>query len=161
MNKVAMAIEELHRSESKLASDLMRMADRHKADHEIFHVARDLAVWSQDHVRLLAAIGRDYGLELDPEPDGDPSVLASLRQELSDRMGRGSAPALMLLRDLRDVYMDASGVAVDWEILGQAAQGIKDTELHELSTRCRPDTLRQAKWANAMIKEAAPQILGS
>lgn len=159
--KIDLVIEELHRSENELATQLLAISDRHKADHEIFHVARDLAVWSQDHVRRLAATGRDHGLDLEPEPDGDPTVLERFHQGLSDRLGRRSAPALLLLRDLRAVYMDASGVSVDWEMLGQAAQGLKDRALLELTSSCHPDTLRQVRWANAMIKEAAPQILAS
>lgn len=43
MNKVSLAIRELHRSENDLATELLRTADRHKVDHEIFHVARDIA----------------------------------------------------------------------------------------------------------------------
>jgi hypothetical protein len=66
-----------------------------------------------------------------------------------------------VLRDLRDVYMDASGVSVDWELIGQAAQGVRDRELLEVTRRCHPQTLRQAKWANAQLKEKATQILVS
>src|SRR3954447_19146713 len=159
--KVHLALDELHRSENDLAGQLLAVSDRHKADHEIFHVARDLAVWSQDHVRKLAAIGGKYGLELDEEPEGDPTLLQKVRQEIGDRLGRRSAPALLLLRDLRSVYIDAQGVSVDWEMIAQAAQGAKDSELLELASSCHPDTLRQAKWANSQIKEKTPQILGS
>ena len=159
--KIDLALEELHRSENDLAGQLLTISDRHKADHEVFHVARDLAVWSQDHVRLIADIGRKYGLDLDPEPAGDPTLLQKLRQEMADRLGRRSAPALLLLRDLRSVYIDASGVSVDWELIGQAAQGVRDRELLDVVSRCLPDTLRQSKWANAQIKEKATQILVS
>jgi hypothetical protein len=159
--KIDLALDELHRSENDLAAQLLAVSDRHKADHEIFHVARDLAVWSQDHVRRIAAIAPKYGLELDPEPAGDPTLLQKVRQEIGDRLGRRSAPALLLLRDLRSVYIDAQGVSVDWEMIAQAAQGVKDTELLELASSCHPDTLRQAKWANSQIKEKTPQILGS
>jgi hypothetical protein len=151
----------LHRSENELAAQLLAVSDRHKADHEVFHVARDLAVWSQDHVREIARIGRNYGLELDPEPAGDPTVLQRIRQEVSDRLGRRSAPALMLLRDLRSIYVDASGVSVDWELVGQAAQGVRDRELLRVTQTCRPQTLRQTRWANAQLKEKATQILVS
>ncbi|MBX4171569.1 hypothetical protein K3M35_23420 [Rhodococcus sp. DMU2021] len=65
MNKVSLAIRELHRSENDLATELLRTADRHKVDHEIFHVARDIAGWSQQHVRELARAGHDYDLDLD------------------------------------------------------------------------------------------------
>jgi hypothetical protein len=159
--KIDLALEELHRSENDLAGQLLAVSDRHKADHEIFHVARDLAVWSQDHVRKLAAIGGKYGLELDEEPEGDPTLLQKVRQEIGDRLGRRSAPALLLLRDLRSIYMDAHGVSVDWELVAQAAQGVRDRELLELAQGCHPDTLRQAKWANAQLKEKATQILVS
>jgi hypothetical protein len=159
--KIDLALEELHRSENDLAGQLLAVSDRHKADHEIFHVARDLAVWSQDHVREIARAGTRYGLELDPEPAGDPTVLARIRHEVADRLGRRSAPALLLLRDLRSVYLDASGVSVDWELLGQAAQGVRDRELLALTQRCHPQTLRQSKWANAQLKEKATQILVS
>jgi hypothetical protein len=159
--KIDLALAELHRSENDLAHQLLVVSDRHKAEHEVFHVARDLAVWSQDHVREIARIGQTYGLDLDPEPAGDPTVLQKIRQEVSDRLGRRSAPALMLLRDLRSIYMDASGVFVDWELVGQAAQGVRDRELLDVTQQCRPQTMRQAKWANAQLKEKATQILVS
>jgi hypothetical protein len=159
--KIDLALEELHRSENGLAQQLLVVSDRHKADHEVFHVARDLARWSQDHVREIAAIGGKYDLQLDAEPEDDPTVLQKLRQGMADRLGRRSAPALLLLRDLRSIYMDASGVSVDWELIGQAAQGVRDRELLAVVTRCHPETMRQAKWANAQIKEKATQILVS
>ena len=159
--KIDLALEELHRSENDLAHQLLVVSDRHKADHEIFHVARDLAVWSQNHVREIARTGRRYGLDLDPEPAGDPTVLQKVRQEAGDRLGRRSAPALLLLRDLRSIYTDASGVSVDWELVGQAAQGVRDRELLAVTQACLPQTQRQGKWANAQLKEKATQILVS
>jgi hypothetical protein len=159
--KIDLVLEELHRSENDLAAQLLMVSDRHSADHGVHHVARDLATWSQGHVRELARIGRSYDLELDPEPAGDPGLLARVRQEVGDRLGRRSAPALLLLRDLRSVYTDASGVSVDWEMLAQAAQGVKDRELLAVASRCHPQTLRQVRWANSQIKEHAPQIIAS
>jgi hypothetical protein len=61
-NKVGAAIQELHRSENDLAGELLNVSDKHKVDHEIFYVARDIAHWSQQHVRRLAEVGRGYGL---------------------------------------------------------------------------------------------------
>ena len=128
---------------------------------DYYFAAGDLATWSQGHVRRIAAIGGRYGLELDPEPAGDPSLLRRVRQEVGDRLGRRSAPTLLLLRDLRSLYMDASGVSVDWELIAQAAQGVRDRELLDLASSCHPDTLRQARWANAMLKQSATQALVS
>ena len=159
--KLGLAIEELHRSENHLAGALLAMSDRHKADHEVFHVARDIARWSQEHVRALAAIGGDFGVDLDPEPKGDPNVLERVRQTASDLLGRSSAPGLLLLADLRHVYREASGTSLDWELLAQGAQGARKKELLELAERCHPDTLRQVRWANGKLKESATQVLVS
>jgi hypothetical protein len=159
--KIDLALEELHRSENDLAGQLLAMSDRHKADHEVFHVARDLAVWSQEHVREIARVGRRYGLDLDAEAQGDPTLLERVRQEIADRLGRRTAPALLLLRDLRSVYMDASGVSVDWELVAQAAQGVRDRQLLDVASRCHPQTVRQSKWANSQLKVRATQILVS
>ena len=63
--------------------------------------------------------------------------------------------------DVREVFTRASGVSVDWELVAQAAQGLQDTELLDLSKRCHPETLRQVRWANAKLKESATQILVS
>ena len=159
--KLDMAIEELHRSENELHSVLLSMSDRHKADHEVFHVTRDMARWSEQHVAELARAGREFGLQLDPEAKKPSGLLERLQQKTSELSGRSSVPGLLLLADLRHLFREASGTALDWEMLSQAAQGVKDRELYELASTCHPDTLRQARWANAMIKETAPQILAS
>jgi hypothetical protein len=159
--KIGLALEELHRSENHLAHQLLAVAERHKVDHEIFYVGRDLATWSQDHVRRLAAFGDRYGVDLDPEPVGEPRILAKLSEAVSDRLGRRSAPALLLLRDLRSIFIHASGVSADWEMVAQVAQGVEDTQLLTLAQRCHPQNLRQARWANSRIKESATQILVS
>jgi hypothetical protein len=160
-NKVGAAIAELHRTENDLAGALLNLSDQQKVDHEVFHVARDIARWSQDHVRRLAEAGHEFGLDLDPEPKGDPTVLEKARQAASDLMGRSSAPGLVLLADLRHVYREASGVSLDWELLAQGAQGARKKELLQLAKRCHPDTLRQVRWANGKLKESATQVLVS
>jgi hypothetical protein len=157
--RLATALEELHTAENDLAALLLRVAHDHADEHEVHHVARDLAVWSQDHVRLLADAARRYGKELDPEPAGDPSALQRLRENVADRLGRRPDPVLQLLHDLRAVHVAAAGVSLDWELVAQAAQGLQDRELEGLTERCHPDTLRVERWANAQLKEAATQAL--
>lgn len=159
MSKVPMAIEELHRSERHLTEDLLRISDRHKADHEVHHVARDIARWSQEHVRELARIGRHHGLDLDAEPPDDPTLLAKMRQKGDELLGRHHEAALLLLADLRQVHKDAAGVSLDWEVLAQTAQALRDTELLDVTKKCHPETLRQMRWANAKLKESAAQVM--
>ncbi|MBT2383748.1 hypothetical protein [Streptomyces sp. ISL-11] len=159
--KIAAVLRELHHSENALAHHLLLVSERHKADHEIHHLARDLATWSQRHVRALAEAAHRYDLELDPEPRGDTTPAERLREKGGELLGRRPTAGLLVLRDLRKIYTDASGVSVDWEMLAQAAQATKDEPLLRLTRECHPDTLRQMRWANAQLKETSPQILVS
>lgn len=159
--KIGLAIHELHRSEEHLVEVLLAMSDRHKADHEIFHLARDLAGWSQEHVRELARAGRDYDLDLDADTADDSGPLAKVKQKGAELVGRRPEPSMLLIADLRHLFREASGVSLDWEVLAQAAQAVKDLELLALAKRCHPQTLRQARWANAKLKESSAQVLVS
>jgi hypothetical protein len=159
--KLDLAIEELHRSENRLVTVLTSMSDQHKADHEVFYVCRDMAGWSRKHVAELASIGRDFGLELDPDASDEPGVLAALKQRASELTGRRSVPGLLLLADLRHLYREAAGTSVDWELLAQGAQGAKQPELLDVAERCHPQTLRIARWANSHLKVTSPQVLAS
>lgn len=158
-NKVGMALRELHRSENDLAGELLQASDRHKVDHEIFYVARDIARWSQEHVRELARVGEDYGLDLDPEAGDDNTIIATVRQKGAELLGRQHDPALLLLADLRRIHRMAAGVSLDWEILAQTAQALKDRELLSLAKDCHPQTLRQMRWANAQLKVQSAQVM--
>lgn len=158
-NKVGAAIEELHRSENDLAGALLNLSDQQKVDHEVFYVARDIARWSQEHVRRLAGVGRDYGLNLDPDPEDEATLLARLKQKGSELTGRFHEPGLLLLADLRHIHRMAAGVSLDWEILAQTAQAMQDRELLGVAEDCHPETLRQLRWANAKVKEAAAQMM--
>jgi len=159
--KLDMAIEELHRSENELYTVLLGMSDRHKVDHEVFHVARDMASWSQQHVAELAEVGREFGLELDPEAKHPQGLLETLQQKTSELTGRRSAPGLLLLADLRHLYREASGTSLDWELLAQGAQVTKKKDLLDFAERCSPQTLRVSSWAKAKLKESSPQVLAS
>ena len=159
--KLDLAIEELHRSEDHLVTVLTSMSDKHKADHEVFYVCRDMAGWSRTHVAELARVGRDFGLDLDPAASDEPGLLENLKQRASEMTGRRSTPGLLLLADLRHLYREAAGTSVDWELLAQGAQGAKEQELLDVAERCHPQTLRIARWANGYLKVTSPQVLAS
>ncbi len=157
--KLGLALRELHRAENDLAHELLVVSSRHAAEHAVFHVARDLATWSQQHVPLIADAARQFGQDLDPDPQSEPGLADRARRRASDLLGRDADAGVLLLRDLREVYVKASGVSVDWELVAQGAQGARNRELLDLAERLHPDTIRQAKWANAMLKESATQVL--
>lgn len=161
MSKLPTVLRELHRSETSLARDLLAVADRHRVDQEIFHVARDIAGWSKIHVRRLAEAGRDHGARLNAEPRWSVPAVSSLAQRMSTAAGRRPEPGLLLLADLRRVNRKAAGVSMDWELLAQAAQAMRIRPLLELAQSCHPETLRQLRWANAHLKVISPQIIAS
>lgn len=158
-NRIGLAIQELHRTENKLNGALLGLADQQKVDHEVFYVARDIAGWSQEHVRRLAAIGPKYNARLDAEPAEHSQLLSRMKQKGAELTGRFHEPGLLLLADLRHVHRVAAGVSLDWEVLAQSAQAIKDHDLLTLATDCQPQTKRQLQWANAKLKESAAQIM--
>jgi hypothetical protein len=112
-------------------------------------------------VRELARVGKDYGVDLDPEPEDDVTLVAKVRQKGAELVGRHHDPALLLLADLRHVHKMAAGASLDWEILAQTAQAIKDRELLGVSKDCHPETLRQMRWANAQLKVQSAQTMVS
>jgi hypothetical protein len=97
-------------------------------------------------VAELAGAGREFGLTLDPRAESPSGLLEKLQQKTSELTGRRSAPGLLLLADLRHLYREAGGTALDWELL-------------DFAERCHPQTLRVSTWAEAKLKESSPQIL--
>ncbi|BBZ37461.1 hypothetical protein MCNS_05240 [Mycobacterium conspicuum] len=136
------------------------MAARHHSDQDIHHLALDLAGWSQHHLAELADHGRHYGLRLSGKPR-TAAMTGPVQSRLSGLLRRRPEPGLLLLADLRRIHRLAAGASLDWELLSQGAQAAKDEELLSLAARCHPETLRQMRWANAMLKELSPQVLAS
>jgi hypothetical protein len=157
--RIGTVLRDLHHDENELCRTLLRVADEHRADHEVYYVGRDLAEWSARHVREIAAIAGSFGQELDPSPDGSPSVVDQARRWMSERSARSSEMELVMVRDLREIYLRASSVLTDWEMIGQAAQAIVHDDLLSLATKCQAETKRQATWANSKIKESSTQAL--
>ncbi|WP_433327798.1 hypothetical protein [Spirillospora sp. CA-294931] len=141
---VALVLRRLYQDEARLARRLERLAERHPAEHEIHHVARDLAAWSKAHLPSIA--------EAAPPPhDGVPEPETANEPPAHN--------GLALLHDLWQVHLDAAAVSLGWEMVAQTAQASRDGELLALAQRCHPDTLRQMRWTNAQIKQLSPQIL--
>ncbi|WP_432058536.1 hypothetical protein [Streptomyces sp. bgisy022] len=162
MNSIALVLRLLHDGERDLEQDLLAAAARHRVEHEFRHVATDVAGWSRKHAARLAELGRDHGLDLSG-PRGRPQagILSALREKASEALGRRPEPGLILLHDLRDLHLAAAGNSLHWEMLGQAAQARRDTRLLGLVSDCHPQTLRQLRWTNTLLKVLSPQLLTS
>ncbi|MFF6806387.1 hypothetical protein [Streptomyces sp. NPDC012616] len=162
MNGIAFTLRALHHGERHLAGQLTAVAERHRTEHEVHHVAQDLAVWSRAHAAHLAEAARAHGLDLAASP-GAPAagVLSSLRERTAEAVARRPEPGLLLLRDLRGLHLSAAENSLYWEMLAQAAQATRDEELLSVVSTCHPQTLRQMRWTNTLIKNLAPQVLTS
>ncbi|MEV7796725.1 hypothetical protein AB0O68_32895 [Streptomyces sp. NPDC087512] len=162
MNGITVTLRALHHGEKRLAGELLAVADRHRTDHEVHHVATDLAHWSREHVRELARAGHEHGLDLDDSSGTTLSgLLSGVRRTAAEAVGRRPEPGLLLLRDLRELHLDATANSLHWEMLAQVAQATKNEALLDLVSRCHPQTLRQMRWTNTMVKVLSPQILSS
>ncbi|MFE0890040.1 hypothetical protein ACFW4Q_13480 [Streptomyces rochei] len=162
MNGITLTLRVLHRGERHLAHDLVTVAERHRTEHEVHHVATDLAGWSRDHVRRLAEVAAHHGVRLGDPPDtSSDGVLATLRAKASEAVAHRPEPGLLLLRDLRELHLAAAENSLHWEMLAQAAQASRDSELLGMASACHPRTLRQMRWTNTMIKNLSPQLLNS
>ena len=161
MNGIALILRTLHDSEQHLSDDLLTVAERHRAEHEVHHVATDLAAWSQAHVRRLAEAAARHGTNLEGSPDPACGDFSTSRKNASEALEHRPEPGILLLRDLRELHLSAAANSLHWEMLAQAGQASRDTALLQLASDCHPQTSRQMRWTNTMIKTLAPQILTS
>ncbi|MFF2950452.1 hypothetical protein ACFVVU_03740 [Kitasatospora sp. NPDC057965] len=158
MTGIAITLRALYEGERRLEDELLAVAQRHRAEHEIRHVATDLARWSGEHGRRLAETARHHGLDL-PGPHKDPEGVA--REKTAETPGLHLVPGLPLLDDLRGLHLSAADNSLHWEMLAQAARATHDLPLLGAATDCHPRTLRQMRWTNTMIKTLSPQLLTS
>ncbi|WP_086793283.1 hypothetical protein [Streptomyces thermovulgaris] len=162
MNGIALVLRALHHGENRLAEQLTAVAGRHRAEHEVHHVALDLAGWSREHAQRLADAARRQGLDLDDAPgELSSGMLPALQEKATGAADRRPEPGLLLLRDLRELHLGATENSLHWEMLAQAAQAARDDELPAVVSACHPRTLRQMRWTNTLVKNLSPQILTS
>ncbi|MEV5970390.1 hypothetical protein [Streptomyces sp. NPDC051921] len=162
MNGVELLLRALHRGEQALAEELTAAAEHHRAEHEIHHVATDLAAWSHEHVQRLTRTAAERGLDLAGVPAGAPgNILGADPMSTPEAGGPSPESPLMLLRDLRNLHLRAVSNSLHWEMLAQAAQASKDAALLSLASDCHPRTLRQMRWTNTLLKTLSAQAITS
>lgn len=161
MNGIQYALRRVHHGENELAKDLLATGERYRVDHEIHHVAGDLAAWSRHHVAVLAEQAANFGLDLDADADRPSAAGERLRSAMSTMTGRRKEPGLMLLEDLADLYLRAADNSLAWEMLAQVARAKRQKELLAVTEDCHERNLRQLRWLNSTIKTHAPQILAA
>ncbi|MFL5780707.1 MAG: hypothetical protein ACJ760_05280 [Thermoleophilaceae bacterium] len=68
--KLGVAIRDVAKAEERLAESLLEVGERHKADHDVYHLTRKLARWSQGHVAALVPLGVRYDVEFSADDIG-------------------------------------------------------------------------------------------
>jgi hypothetical protein len=160
--KLYKAIDDIGKSEMELASQLAQLAEHHAAEHDVFHLGHRLANECAERVRKLDPFVERYDARhVDTDEIGSPGFLAALRQKASEMMGRVDVVGLVLLEELREVYLAAQRVELDWIILHQAAMAVRDRELLEVQTECHEQAEVVGKWLRTRIKVATAQVLAT
>src|SRR3954451_15274601 len=139
----------LHRAECELAEAFREVADGHPDEPDVFHICNRLAEECDAHAEKLGPPVRRYGEEAEDEP-------ARLHSQIFQGSREGG---LGLLRDLQDAYLMAAECDIAWTMVGQAAQGVRDSELLDVVHSCEEETSMQLKWLRTRMKQAAPQAL--
>jgi hypothetical protein len=160
--KLDRAIADVQRAEEELARALRRVGERHAVEHDLYHLGRTLARKCAEHVEKLAPFAERYGA---PPGDADvaesPGLVEALRHKGAELLGRSEASGMLLLRDLRNLYLTAQEAELAWVILAQAAQAVRDRELLLVVTPCHEEAQMRGKWLRTRIKETAPQVLAA
>jgi hypothetical protein len=159
--KIGPLLERLHELEVELAEDYRALGERHAADHDVYHACHAFAKQAEKHADALARQAARYGEEVDSDagPDVWSGLLESARRAGSDLLGRRPEAGLLLLRDLRALFLAAEEVSITWVMAGQAAQAARDAELLATVSECHSEVELQVKWLTTRIKVAAPQTL--
>ncbi|MGN6609622.1 MAG: hypothetical protein ACTHMS_21760 [Jatrophihabitans sp.] len=155
------ALSKVHQAEDDLVEHLVAVAERHATEHEVHHVALDLARWSREHLAAVAGTAQARGIDLDPHPHGPSRVSRAAQRATAVMGGRRPEPGVLLLEDVEQLYLLASAASLAWELLGQHAKAQRDADLLGVVTTCHPRTLRQVRWANTTLRTVSPQVLGS
>jgi hypothetical protein len=158
--KIGSLLARLHELETDLADELRALGERHAADHDVFHQCHTFALQCERHAAALQPVAARYGEEVDDDSPGFWSgILESARRAASTSVGRVPESGLLLLRDLRTLFLQAEECSITWVMAGQAAQAARDQELLEVVRTCHLETEIQVKWFVTRIKVASPQAL--
>ncbi|MFG2085318.1 MULTISPECIES: hypothetical protein [unclassified Spirillospora] len=158
--KLDKAIEQVQDAEADLAKELRSLADRHAVEHDLYHLGLTLAQQCAEHVESLAPFADRYGAS-GQKVAGPPGLLDPIRKASARMADRSEPVGMLLLRDLRNLYLGAQEAEIAWVILVQAAQAARDRDLLNLASTCRETAETRGKWLRTRIKVTAPQVLVS
>jgi len=157
--KLDRAIKDCQDAETDLAQELRQVGERHAVEHDLYHLSHTLARKCEEHLERLRPFVERYGADgSEPDVAETPTLLERMRHKTSELLGRSEATGLLLVRDLRDLYLQAQEAELAWVILAQCAQAARDRELLTAVSEIHSDAEMRGKWLRTRIKETAPQV---
>jgi hypothetical protein len=160
--KLGHALDDVGESERDLVSELRDLAERHAAEHDLYHLGHTLAGQGESRLDRLAPFADRYGTHrTGPSGDTSPGPLERIQRAASRLLGRSEITGLVLLHDLRDLYLTAQANQLAWVILLQGARAVRDEQLVDVATESCEETETVARWLRTRIKETAPQVLAT
>lgn len=139
----------LHRAQDALADAFRQVATDHADEADIVHLCRQQAQRCEERARRLRPFADRYAEDAPDEPE-----------RLHSELFRGTrAGGLGLLRDLQDLYLMTAECDICWTLVGQAAQGLRDTDLSATVEDGAAETAVQLAGLRTRMKQAAPQAL--
>lgn len=160
--KLREAIEHTQDAECELAEELDTIGERHAAEADVHHVSRMLASRCAEQLDLLQPHASRLGADersLAASPNGSPDVLERARRLASEMLGKHELAGMLLLDDLRHLYLAAHRAELAWVVLEQGAKAARDVELVAAAAVGREEAERRWRWVRTKIKEASPQVL--
>lgn len=158
--RIGAAIADVAGAERDLGRELWRVGERHPSDHDVFHLTKTLAGFCDSHLEQLAPHADRYSESIDTSSSSTGrGPVDKLVEKGGAILGRRPASANVLLGDLRKLHLAASRASIEWVMLAQGAQAVRDADLLATVSACHGETLRALKWTTYRIKTAAPQAL--
>ena len=161
MNKIGVLLDELHDAETELADEYLKVAERQAAEHDVYYLCHTLGKECDARAAWLRGVAGCFGKDIsEPGPSrAVTNLLSGLRHKTSELVGRRPESGMLLLRDLRQLYLMTEEANIGWLVLGQIAQGLRDENLLDDVSGRHKQVLTQIKWLKTRIKESSPQVL--
>ena len=160
--KLGKAISDVQSAETDMAKELRAIGERHAVERDLYHLGHTLARQCAEHLERLAPFADRYGGGHAGDSVGEsPRILEMLRRKSAEFLGRSEMSGLLLLRELRNLYLTAQEAEIAWLILAQATRAVRDRELLQIAGVCHEEAETRSKWLRTRIKESAPQVLAT
>jgi len=160
--KLGNALERVRSSVEELADQLRVVGERHAAQQDVYHMGHTLSRRMEELALtldpFLKAYGQD-GTSVTLDADAVRAFTERVRRSVSNMTRMSAKTGMFLLRDLRELYVEASACEIDWTIARQGAMAARDQALVDVAVVGMDETKRVITWLKTRIKEASPQIL--